>query len=257
MNKHWYFWLIFIIVIFLIAGIIFWQYNLISKSINESSDLFKTELPEKKKKFVVIALGDSLTQAARLSNELYGDNPEYSYATGEKIESFAKRLEQNGNEVEVYNLSVSGATTTSLIKDQLPRAEVYNPDYVLMTIGGNDAMKRADIDTLKENLRTIFSAFPESQILIGNIPNLREFREAPYPSCDTPLVETELDIDSLMELYIFVFNQAISSVAQEFDNVKVVDLFNNLDRTNVSEADCLHFSISGEEKAAELFYAKK
>lgn len=248
-----------ILYLFFIGGIIFWYYFQIKEEVTNIGNLAQVEFQEKEKsKVVIVALGDSLTKAANPSREFRGDQEDYSYATGTKIDSFAKLMETKGYEVEAYNLAVSGAKTKEALDDQVPKAKNYSPDYVLITVGGNDAMKGEDINEVKENLQKILESFPQSKKLWGNIPNLAEFRKAPYPECQEPLKEIEVinNVEQFVEIYIKVYNHSLAGIVTS-NGGEVVDLFDLLDRNDVSEADCLHFSISGQKNAAKAFFEKR
>lgn len=53
-------------------------------SISESNQSYTTAKQERK----LVALGASMTKANNLSSEMIGDNEEYSFVTGAKINSF-------------------------------------------------------------------------------------------------------------------------------------------------------------------------
>lgn len=250
--KKWGFILIIILFVLVILAIIFSIYY--SKfSLNKPLSISFIPAPAPAKEITIVALGDSLTQAANPSTELIGDHPEYSYSCGDKIESLKKLKEKEGLEVNCYNLSKSGARSDQVLAEQVPGAKSYNPDLVVMTIGGNDAMQGVSNTNFKNNLAKIIESFPNSKILIGNIPNLEEFRKNNYPACKSPLSQYR-ELESLTAVYILSYNLAIKSFENE--KVKVVDLFNLLGMGDVSNYDCLHFSISGQEKTGQLFFSK-
>jgi lysophospholipase L1-like esterase len=248
--KKWIIVLIIIILIIILA-IFFGVYYL--KNIKKETTTPSTSPTPTIQKVTIVALGDSLTQAANPSPELVGDHPEYSYSCGEKIESFAKLLEKDNNQIECFNLSVSGATSTDVIQNQIPEADKYNPYYVVMTVGGNDAAQGFSTAVFKDNVAKIIANFPQAKILIGNIPNLDEFRKNNYPTCQTPLSQYR-ELEKLAGVYIMTYNLALKSLENE--NVKIVDLFNLLGKEDASSYDCMHFSVSGQEKTAQAFFEK-
>lgn len=208
--------------------------------------------PTPQKKITIVALGDSLTKAANLSSELVGDYPEYSYSCGDKIESLSKLMQKDGFEARCVNLASSGATSEEVLNQQVPPAKDYHSDLVVMTVGGNDAMGQIISEIFKSNLDEILKSFPDSEIIVGNIPNISEFRMAGYPTCSTPLTQYK-EVESLAPVYIMGFNLMIKEVSK-LNNAKTVDLFNLLNRNDVSNYDCLHFSVSGQEKTAQAFF---
>jgi lysophospholipase L1-like esterase len=248
--KKWVIILIFMLVL-IVLGIVFGVYYLKNKNEAVTTSTVSPTPTPMVQKVTVVALGDSLTKAANPSQDLPGDHPEYSYSCGEKIESFAKLLEKDNNQVNCYNLSSSGATSEDVLQSQVEEAKKYDPSYVIMTVGGNDAAGGISTAVLKENTSKIIANFPKSKILVGNIPNLDEFRKNDYPACLTPLSQYR-ELEKLTAVYIITYNLQLKTL--ESGNVKIIDLFNLLGKTDVSSYDCMHFSIAGQEKTAQAFY---
>lgn len=73
-----------------------------------------------------------------------------------------------GRTVRVVNLSVSGATTSLAVRDQLHRFQRLVPDIVTVSIGANDIAdwNPAEFD---RNIRAIFSALP-SHAIVADLP---------------------------------------------------------------------------------------
>ena len=96
-----------------------------------------------------VALGDSAAQAVGAST------PEAGY-----VAAVAQHLAgTTGRDVDMFNLSVSGAKATDVLEDQLPRLAAlgFVPDVVTLGIGGNDVVDRrisveAFLDTMAEVL---------------------------------------------------------------------------------------------------------
>jgi PKD repeat protein len=89
----------------------------------------------------MVAVGDSITQAASTGGSLGADYPQNSWSTGTNasVNSHYLRLATlnpaiSGN---ATNLSVSGAKVTDLL-GQMQQAAALQPDYVTVLIGGND-----------------------------------------------------------------------------------------------------------------------
>lgn len=96
-----------------------------------------------------VALGDSAAQAVGAST------PEAGY-----VATVAQHLAgTTGRDVDMLNLSVSGAKAADVLEDQLPRLAAlgFVPDVVTLGIGGNDVVDRrisveAFLDTMAEVL---------------------------------------------------------------------------------------------------------
>lgn len=99
-----------------------------------------------------VAIGDSAAQGIGASR------PDRSY-----VGQIADELrEATGRSVRVVNLSVSGATTSLAVRDQLPRfrdLRGLRPDVVTVSIGANDI---AEWDPVRfdRNIRSIFAELP-------------------------------------------------------------------------------------------------
>ena len=96
-----------------------------------------------------VALGESAAQAVGAST------PEAGY-----VAAVAQHLAgTTGRDVDMFNLSVSGAKAADVLEDQLPRLAAlgFVPDVVTLGIGGNDVVDRrisveAFLDTMAEVL---------------------------------------------------------------------------------------------------------
>ena len=77
----------------------------------------------------------------------------------------ARRLrEHTGNDVQVINLSRSGAPLGDLLSDQLPRVQALQPDLVTVGIGGNDLLAY-DPATYAEQVETLTRAPPRGAVV--------------------------------------------------------------------------------------------
>lgn len=105
-----------------------------------------------------LAIGDSAAQGVGASM------PSRGY-----VGLLARRIRHRSRmSLRVVNLSVSGATTTSAVQDQLPRLGKYSPDICTVSIGANDI---ADFDAVRfeQNLRAIYGAVP-SHAIVAELP---------------------------------------------------------------------------------------
>ena len=84
-------------------------------------------------------------------------------------------LKRGSFDIEIINSSVSGDTTIgglSRIKNDLTR---YRPDYVLVELGGNDALRGYPLDKIKLNLNKII----DKCIKAGATPIIMQIRIPP------------------------------------------------------------------------------
>jgi lysophospholipase L1-like esterase len=203
--------------------------------------------PEKK----FVALGASTTKANNLSSSQTGDNPEYSFATGTKIDSLYLYLKNKGESLTAVNLAESGANSRSVLQKQLPNAISYHPKYVTIDMI-TDILEDSSPVNLKRNLAEIVNQVKgeDVTILIGSYPNFPLLRTASYPACK----EDKLGVgfDRLTPEKIQSFNQALQEFAQENDLI-FVDLYNVLTPSDVSDYDCVHPNIEGQKKLAKAW----
>lgn len=109
-----------------------------------------------------VALGDSAAQGVGASSVDRG-----------YVGLVASRLEAaTGRPVAVTNLSVSGAVSTEVVRDQLEtfRALPFQPDIVTMDIGANDVIfPRSNVEIFTESMATILDTLPRGSF-IADVP---------------------------------------------------------------------------------------
>jgi acyl-CoA thioesterase-1 len=75
----------------------------------------------------------------------------------------------------VQNLATNGATTSELIRQQLPELDGLNANVVSLLIGVNDVVRSVDVDTYRMNLRSILShvasRVPAGHVLVVTTPD--------------------------------------------------------------------------------------
>lgn len=92
---------------------------------------------------------------------ILGDSISAGYGLKESenwVQLLETSLKLSGIEFKIINSSISGDTTIgglSRIKSDLRK---YNPNYVLVELGGNDALRGYPIDKIKSNLLKIIDA---------------------------------------------------------------------------------------------------
>lgn len=100
------------------------------------------------KKVKVIAVGDSLTAG-------YGLNLDDSYPN-----QLEKKLLENNYNVQIINAGVSGETTAGLL-ERIDFIKNQKPEIILITIGGNDALRALPVTETEKNILTIVKSFKE------------------------------------------------------------------------------------------------
>lgn len=109
-----------------------------------------------------VALGDSAAQGVGASSVDKG-----------YVSLIAERLRrETGRPVAITNLSVSGAVSDDLVRDQLDVFDAlpFTPDIVTLAIGGNDVVfPKYNVETFTASLVTILKRIPEGSF-VGDVP---------------------------------------------------------------------------------------
>ncbi|MDQ3076200.1 MAG: arylesterase [bacterium] len=96
----------------------------------------------------IVAVGDSLTAG-------YGLPLAESYPA-----QLEQKLRADGYSVTVVNAGISGETTAGLL-ERVDFIKETKPDIILITIGGNDALRSLPIEQTKNNITKIVQSFKE------------------------------------------------------------------------------------------------
>ena len=135
--------------------------------------LASTDTPQDRRPYTIVSLGDSATQGIGASRV------QESYPA-RLAAAIAQALDR---EVALLNLSMSGATTESVVLTQLPQllgldlpGRGITPDLFTLNIGGNDVMV-ADMseEAFTAHAEEIASALPAGS-LVGNISSFGVLR---------------------------------------------------------------------------------
>ncbi len=140
---------IFLLIVFLAGAFSVYYFdffNLFNKKLNNSSTINNNQ--ESADAIKIIAVGDSLTAG-------YGLNLNESYPM-----QLEKKLQENSYNVEVINAGISGETTAGLL-DRVDFIKSNDPEMILITIGGNDALRNLPIEDTEENILAIIKSFKE------------------------------------------------------------------------------------------------
>lgn len=141
---------ILLLIVFLIGAFSVYYFdffNLFGKELNNSAVV--NENQESSDAIKIIAVGDSLTAG-------YGLNLNESYPM-----QLEKKLQENSYNVEIINAGISGETTAGLL-DRVEFIKSNNPEMILITIGGNDALRNLPIEDTEGNILAIIQSFKDS-----------------------------------------------------------------------------------------------
>ena len=111
---------------------------------------------------VYVALGDS-TGAGMGARE------------GGYVKRIFARIVERRPQSTLQNLSVNGATTEDLVRDQLERGSEMNPDFVTVGIGINDVGHGLTLEQFSKNYETILSTLKDkthARIVVTNLPDV-------------------------------------------------------------------------------------
>jgi len=219
----------------------------------------------------MLVLGDSISQGT--DSVGIGLFPEYSWATGSKLDSHLEKLKKLGYEVDAFNVSVPGAHSSALGAEML-LAPPFAPDYVLIEIGANDLCEETLQDDTVGNvasvLHTLVSANSKVQIVLAAIPRLSEVYESKKSSRDClltwsvmPLCRAFLSPDlsaaqrAVNQVKVDAVNQGLKELADHFGpTVHFVDEVGEkqVRPEDVSDVDCFHPSAQGQQRLANATF---
>ena len=221
-------------------------------TLDESSDSRSGSSTTSDSSKVLLAMGDSITNANTPNAEMMGDNKSYSFSTGTQISSLYLYL-NSIRSVTPVNIAISGSTSTSMISNQLPNVSSYNPDFVTVLIGGNDLLQYYEnpitAEQLEANLETIAEGIKKDgrRIFFATIPDYNTMRSAEF--CSELRMPGE---EVFLPIILSSYNQKIAQVASNH-NFTLVDLYPYLDQDDISSVDCIHPNLSGQQKIADRF----
>lgn len=104
---------------------------------------------------LLLGLGIPATEAADLSLMVYGDSLSAGYGMDPAlgwVPLLEKKLAAEGLPFTVVNSSVSGETTTGGLSRLPSLLEHYQPDVVIVELGGNDGLRGLPLSSVRENL---------------------------------------------------------------------------------------------------------
>lgn len=142
--------------------------------------------------------------------------------TGALTGQFAKHLSQKlGKTIRWHALGVSGITIGRTLRELVPNLPEEKMDVIVVALGGNDVFGlsspkrlRRDMTKLLEILR---KTYPKAEILLANIPMVRDFIAMPNP--------LRYVLSRLAKLHHFNSQDLVANLEKVyyFDEVKRVD----------------------------------
>ncbi len=97
------------------------------------------------KEETLLILGDSISAG-------YGINQKDNW-----VSVLQSKFDDDGTSIKLINSSVSGDTTSGGLQRLRRDLQKFNPDYVLIELGGNDALRGYPIKRIKDNLQTMIA----------------------------------------------------------------------------------------------------
>jgi lysophospholipase L1-like esterase len=196
------------------------------------------------------------------------ERPRYSFATGDKVNSHCSRLKRDFGSFECKNFAVSGSKIEDLYLDQVPKIVDYNPDYVLIEIGANNACSSNPIsgqifyntfaniaaDLYKSQRAVVVTSVPDIMSLLAisdrrGIIGLKAKKIWKiFGSCKSVLQDKN-DISGIIKDY----NDALKDISKSY-GFYYADITFPLDHTLVSNIDFFHPSRKGHELLAAMSY---
>ena len=91
---------------------------------------------------------------------ILGDSISAGYGINQKdnwVSVLQSKFDNDGTSIKLINSSVSGDTTSGGLQRLRRDLKKFDPDYVLIELGGNDALRGYPIKRIKDNLQTMIA----------------------------------------------------------------------------------------------------
>ena len=168
----------------------------------------------------LLILGDSISAG-------FGIKESQNWTTLMKS-SFSKE----GKSLEIINSSISGDTTSGGLSRINRDLNTYKPDFVLVELGGNDALRGYPISRIKQNLLKIISIISNNQ----SIPIIMQIKIPP----------------NYGKKYIEAFENIYSEVASETDAKLISFMLENVAlKEDLMQPDGIHPNEKAQPVIAE------
>lgn len=204
----------------------------------------------------VMPIGDSITAGTNGSpSDLRGS---YRYELGlllgqagidvDFVGEFKRGLGDNDHQ------GVSGAPISAMVDNFGPAIAIHQPDYALVLAGTNNHFQGPDDEFFVENytnlINTIRDNSPNTSIIISTVPKFG------YDRIPETAYWTNEFVDFRNSETFPSMNRAIRQVANQFNDVAVVDFYAELDIQQDLVPDAVHPNLYGHQKLANLFYGE-
>ena len=105
---------------------------------------------------------------------ILGDSISAGYGINQKdnwVSVLQSKFDNEGTSIKLINSSVSGDTTSGGLQRLRRDLQKFDPDYVLIELGGNDALRGYPIKRIKDNLQTMIALIKNnnSKVLLMQI----------------------------------------------------------------------------------------
>ena len=155
---------------------------------------------------------------------ILGDSISAGYGIKESenwVQLLENSLELSGRKIEIINSSISGDTTIGGLSRIENDLSIHKPNYVLVELGGNDALRGYPINKIKSNLLKIIEASFEAE---AN-PIIMQIRIPP----------------NYGKNYVTAFEDIYSEIAEEKNIPKLTFLLEKVAlNKNLMQADGIH-----------------
>ena len=91
---------------------------------------------------------------------ILGDSISAGYGINQKdnwVSMLQSKFDNDGTSIKLINSSISGDTTSGGLQRLKRDLQKFDPDYVLIELGGNDALRGYPIKRIKDNLQTMIA----------------------------------------------------------------------------------------------------
>ncbi len=164
-----------------------------------------------------------------------------------RLKTWHENNEPNYN--AVYNLGISGDTTTGMLSRLLPEAGARNPDLMILSLGTNDASRIGSLTsphatTLNEFERKVKKLIQQSQSLTMNVLIV-----SAYPIDDTKTVPLFNSNKYYLMSDIKIYIKKTQEICEQ-NGILYLDLFNALITTDYKKLlykDGLHMNAQGHQ----------
>lgn len=135
----------------------------------------------------------------------------------------ARIAERAGQRVAWHAVGRSGVTVGAILEDLLPEALAVDPEFVVLSVGVNDAVAGTGPEAFKRDLKALVDALSASRrhpaVVFGGIPPLASFPALPWPLSRllgdraAALQEAAVSLTGYRGLKVVVFPTSLSRAA--------------------------------------------